>query len=271
MKLLRLSVAALFVLTACVYFITALSGLSRDKTYPVIKTDSDTINVSVSSDESALLEGVSAFDEKDGDISDKVIVESVSRFSERGVAVVTYAVCDGDDHVSSAKRKVIYDDYTPPRFVLKAPLVFDRAESVNILSRIGASDVFDGDISGRVIITYADYNTQISGTYQVKARVSNSFGDTIYTDLPVFIEDKGLSAPQITLRSYLLYVKVGDEVDIEGNLRSAEDNEEEDITDSVTFETDYDKTSPGLYQAHYYAEDSRGRTGHTVLIIISEE
>ena len=67
--------------------------------------------------EERLLEGVTAYDGKDGDLTSKVFVESISNFVEPGVSNVTYVVYDADRHAAKASRKVVYLDYTPPRFV----------------------------------------------------------------------------------------------------------------------------------------------------------
>ena len=55
----------------------------------------------------------------------EVIVESVSRFTDKGVCKVTYAVCDSDNHIAKATRKIIYTDYVSPTFFSYGqPLLF---------------------------------------------------------------------------------------------------------------------------------------------------
>ena len=88
MKILRYSVLALFIITLCAFVWFNIMQLRLDHTYPEIIIENDIIDVSLDADRSELLTGVTAYDEKDGDITDKIIIESISRFTEKGVSVV---------------------------------------------------------------------------------------------------------------------------------------------------------------------------------------
>ncbi|MDD6145516.1 MAG: hypothetical protein PUB43_00525, partial [Oscillospiraceae bacterium] len=119
MRVFRAAVVIIFVLVTAVFSAFYIKEQkSRDDTLPEIKVETDTIEVSVKDGPEILLEGVSAYDGKDGDLTDKVIVESVSKFIEKGVSKVTYAVCDSNNHVTNATRRVVYKDYESPRFNL---------------------------------------------------------------------------------------------------------------------------------------------------------
>lgn len=270
MKLLRICVIAVFLVTLALFGHSVSGQLAADKTVPVITMDSDIIRVSINATDEELLQGVTAYDEKDGDISSRLLVESISRFIEPGVSNITYAVCDNDNHVSSATRRVCYEDYTPPRFTLRGPLVFSQS-SVNILNRIGAVDVFDGDISSKVIITATDYDSQLNGTYQVSAKVSNSLGDTIYLTLPIFIEDIKISAPAILLKNYIVYVKSNETFDIYSNISEVKDERENDLRDRLIIDSNYTPGKAGLYQVHYYVTDDENRQSHSLLLIVAED
>lgn len=54
-----------------------------DSQGPVIHMDRDSIKISVRDDASAILNGVAASDSKDGDVSDTLVVESLSNFIEK--------------------------------------------------------------------------------------------------------------------------------------------------------------------------------------------
>ncbi len=272
MRILRLSVLLLFAVTVILGIATRLFT-KTDATLPSISLDSDTIHVELSDGDSALLSGVSAYDEKDGDLTDRIIVESVSHFVDPGVSIVTYAVCDSDDHVAKISRKVVYDDYTPPRFTLSQSLVFGTSQSVNIPSRLGALDSIDGDIGNRVIITSTDYQTNTEGVFYISARVTNSMGDTASLELPVFIEKKSVSAPIIELEKYLEYVDLGGECDIYANLISAHTPEDDpirrtDLTAAVRIDSDLDTNTAGTYSVHYYVTDIAERTAHEIFTVV---
>ena len=267
MRILRVCVLALFLVVLIMNIVTGLLT-KKDQTLPVVKLDSDLLHVSLSDGGDAFLSGVTAFDEKDGDLTDRVIVESVSRFIDPGVSVVTYAVCDNDNHVAKASRKVVYDDYTPPYFTLSGSLVFGISQTVNIPKFLGASDSIDGDVSDRVIITTSDYQTNTAGVFYISARVTNSKGDTASLELPVFIEEKRVSAPVITLESYLSYVGVGEECDVFDNLVSAAASNGTDLMSAVRIDSDLDTGTAGTYFVHYYVTDFEGRTSHEIFTVV---
>lgn len=270
MKYLRIGVSLMCVLALAVFAVFYVKEQQKDTTYPVITIDGEIVDVSLKMTEEELLKGVTAYDEKDGDISQKLIIESISKFIEEGVCVVTYSVCDDDNHATSATRKIRIIDYTDPVFVIRQSLVFGLGEKINLASYIGAQDCIDGDISDRVIITATDYNTNEEGVFNVSLKATNSMGDSIYMELPVYIEDRSYSAPQIELSDYIVYAKVGEEIDLKEYIISAIDKEDQ-AGMKVLIDTNYKPNVPGVYEAHYETTDSDGKEGHAVLTIIVQE
>ena len=246
------------------------SEVAADKTVPVIRIEGDTLEVSLHTTTQELLAGVTAYDQKDGDISDRVIVESISKFSEIGSCKVFYAVCDSDNHVASASRKIIYKGYTSPRFFMNRSLCFSQMETINVASVLGAVDVLDGDISNNIIITSSDYEYGSLGTYTVKAEVTNSKGDLISLKLPLIVEERHINAPEITLSDYLIYAQRGQGINYLNYFVSATDSYEKDVSDTLYVENDYVMGEPGVYSFHYYVTDSLGRRGHSVLTVVVE-
>lgn len=265
----RLMVIA-FACALCLFAVFYIMELREDKTIPVLKVDSEVLEIALDADEQDMKAGVTAYDEKDGDITSRIMIESVSKFTEKGVAVVTYAVCDDDNHVVTAKRKIKYKDYTPPYFIINKSLTFAVGEEINLSSAIGAYDCIDGDISDRVIITATDYETNKVGVFKISVKVTNSMGDTIYMDLPVYVEQQNIAAPEIKLNDYLVHVKVGEEYDLEQNIASVKDKFGKPMQ-NVIIDTNYDPNKPGKYEAHYYVYDSKNREGHSILTIYVEE
>ena len=271
MRLLRIVIFLLFVAASVLFARDWYTyEIKADKTRPVINIDGDMLEVSISATKEELLQGVTAYDDKDGDLTDRVIVESISKFTETGICKVYYAVCDNDDHVASASRKITYTDYISPRFTLSRSLCFSLLEPIDVASVIGATDVLDGDISSNIIITSTDYEYGVIGKYTVKAEVSNSKGDPITLTFPMIVEDRSLNAPAITLSRYLIYVSKGATVDPMRFFVSALDSYEVDVRDTLTVENDYDPDKEGVYSFHYYVTDALNRTGHSVLLVVVE-
>ncbi len=269
MKVYRIAVISVFVVITAVFGYTYIMNyLTTDTTYPVIYIEDDILEMSVNAQMSDFLKGVTATDGKDGDISDKVIVESVSNFIKPGICKVTYTVCDADNHVATAVRKVKYIDYEPPKYMVNESLCYSVYEAVNLKNAISVSDCFDGDISNSMILTSTDYVSSKEGVFTIDASVTSSKGDTASISLPVVVENRSLSAPQIELSQYLIYIDKGEVTDPAQFIVSAVDYNEDDITEDITIDTNLDVNRDGIYMVHYYAVDDRGERGHSTLIVI---
>ena len=93
MRIMRISVIVLFILTSVAFLgVFTFQKKVEDNTIPVITMEKDFIEVKCNATNEDFLKGISATDEKDGDLTSEVIVESVSRFVEPGVCEVKYAV-----------------------------------------------------------------------------------------------------------------------------------------------------------------------------------
>ena len=211
MKILRIITVMLSLVITCIFILFYIhEQLNTDNTYPVISIEGSMLEVSIHDGNEKLLMGVTAMDEKDGDLTHKVIVESISQFTEDGICTVTYAVADSNKHVTKNTRKICYTDYESPRFTLKAPMVFTVGNSPYIRQSVGASDVIDGDISDKVIIAATDYQSNTTGVFNITLQATNSKGDIIYLTLPIYVEETNLRAPVIELTDYLIYAKKGE-------------------------------------------------------------
>lgn len=282
----RVFVVLFFILSIVIFAgYRAKTALSTDRTIPVIDMDSDSVEVSVEGGDKAILEGVTATDEKDGDITENLFIESRSNFLEKGRCNVTIVVSDKDNHVTKTKREVTYKDYKSPQFSLSQPLKFQTAresrDDLNIASGLSATDVIDGNISNKIKIS-SDYSISgyATGDYPMEFVVTNSMGDTVKLPVVVTIysaaEESGL--PQITLSDYLINKPVGSSLDIaslieqidyhnsiyrrgeDGNFYNGEfDYEGNPImfsSDSIQIEENIDWNTPGVYEVKITVTDA---------------
>lgn len=269
MRILRLVVSLIFVVTTALYaYFLVTEKLKTDETVPVITLKEDVLEVDIDATKDDLLSGVTAFDEKDGDLTDRVIVESVSNFIEPGLCRVTYAVCDSDNHVATSTRKIRYKEYTSPKFSLSEDLCYSLYERLDLSKALSAVDCIEGDISANIVISSEDYTSSIEGVFNIQATVNNSKGDTSTITVPLIIEDRSLSAPTIELKKFLVYSKPGKKIDFEKYIKSAEDSKGNDLTDDISIETNIDIDKEGSYTVHYYVTDSKDVEGHSVLTVI---
>lgn len=273
-KLLQKITLALFVVTLAAFIIfSVIEKITTDTTQPEITVDSEVLEISVKDKESVLLEGVSAEDKKDGDLTDKVIVESVSKFIEPGVCTVTYAVADSDKHVAKQTRTLRYTDYTAPEFYMKRALVYGVGEALDLRGAVGARDCIDGDISDKVTILATDYVENTAGVFTASLSVTNSMGDSIYLDVTVHVEGNETMAPEIQLKKTLIYIKKGEtpvfedylgDVTVNGVLMKPSDIQ-------LLISTNFDPEQTGTYNVHYYISTQDGYEGHSILTVVVEE
>ena len=104
----------------------------EDHDAPVITCQTDLISVSVSDGEEKLLEGVTANDSREGDLTSRVVVQDISEMQEDGTRLYVYLFSRGN--VGYASRKLQYTDYSRPVFQLQRPLMF-RLEVLSMYAR----------------------------------------------------------------------------------------------------------------------------------------
>lgn len=271
MKQLQAATVVLFTVVFCVFAWFYLDEKKhKDTTLPSIQVESGTLKVSIHDGTEKLLRGVTAYDEKDGDITDKILIESVSQFAEDGTCTVTYAVADADDHVAKNTRKIYYTDYTSPRFVLNQALVVPVGTILRVNTLIGAQDCIDGDISDKILLTATNYQASSAGIFYLSLQVSNSKGDLAQLELPIYVEETDARAPVIRLSEYLIYVPKGTMPDFASYIESVT-SDYSTLEEEILISSDYDPEVPGIYQIHYRAWDVQGREEHTVLTVVVEE
>lgn len=271
MKILRRITVILFAVVLLMFIgFSIRERLITDRTYPVITLESETFELSISDSETKLLDGVTAYDGKDGDITDKVFVESVSKFISPGTCIITYAVADDDCHTARVTRTLHYSDYTPPEFYMKRSLVYAVDEDIEIRDAIGARDCIDGDISDRITIVATDYVTNTAGVFTVSMQVTNSMGDIIYLDAPVYVENNNKLAPTIALKQNLIYVERGTTPDFEDYIGDVTVNGKKMENYGVLLSTNFDPEKPGTYSVHFYVSSPDGYEGHSILTAIVE-
>ena len=268
-KFLRLVVSAVFIIVSAVFIYSLVTGnVNTDSTVPEITIIGDVLEVALDSTEEDFLNGVTAYDGKDKDITDKIVVESVSKFTDDGICKVTYAVCDSDNHVAKATRKIKYRNYTSTRFEMTQSTCYSTYENIDVSKAIKVTDCIEGDITRNLIITSKDYTSSQTGVFTIEASVTSSRGDTARLDIPLIIEERSLSAPSIKLSEYLIYTDIGKMPDFDEYVVKVTDAYDREIDVEVKTESNIDIKRAGTYSVHYYATDDDGLQGHTVLTVV---
>lgn len=203
------------VMVLCVGLLVAYLYYSRsisDITAPVITVAQPdmTPQISVEDPQSVLLEGVTARDDRDGDVTASLVVESLGVISREHTVTVTYAAFDQAGNVAKARRTLQYTDYIGPRFSLSAPMIYTFGTQFDVLNQVLVTDPLDGDIRHKVKTMPLDSEAiTAEGIHQVRFRVTNSLGDLEELVLPVEVRYSGSHNAQLHLKDYLIYLKTG--------------------------------------------------------------
>lgn len=286
MKKRTIVLLVLIVLSLAVFFgYRAWDGFRTDSTAPEITVAEQTLQVSVLDPRSMLLQGVTATDSADGDVTASLVVESVQLRDSSGTAEVRIAAFDSAGNVAKATRLIQYTDYESPRFTLSRALVFAQGTSFDVLNYIDVTDALDGDISHRIRATALDEVSIANlGTHDVEFRVTNSLGETVTLVLPVEVYPSSAYSGTVALNSYLVYLDQGDSFRAEDYLVSCTFIGETvslsgGMPDGYVLQTSgkVDTGTPGVYEVSYkvtYARDVGTEThtysGYTKLIAVVE-
>lgn len=156
--------------------------------------------------EAALLRGVTAFDDRDGDVTESVRVSGVFKISGNR-AIVNYAAKDSSNNVGNMKREVVCIDGEvkketetavkaeetqtaaepeetdlPQIVMLQNELTLKVGERFNILRYIeGATDVDGSDLSRKIHVE-GDYDTAQPGVYTLSVYAVGAQGTRSNTE-----------------------------------------------------------------------------------------
>lgn len=255
----------------------------KDTTPPVITVEAQMLEISVKDDQDILMTGITATDNRDGDVTASLLVESVYGITEDHVTTVTYAAFDRAGNVSKIQRKVRYTDYRAPRFELDTSLCFPYNSGFDLLEYVGAQDVIEGDIRRRVRATLVSDTRSINeiGAHVVRMQVTNSLGDTVEIDFPVEVYDPEWYTASVKLDEYLVYLEQGDSFDPEKYLdafvvRGEDTDISYQIPDNILCDINSNVNTrvPGVYRVKYTLTRTINMTtfsGQAVLVVIVQE
>ena len=268
---------------AVFYGYQVLNRISTDTKPPQIRMEEQALQISVTEAKTNLLQGVTAKDEEDGNVTGSLVVESVRLLDHTGRANVTYAAFDKSGNVAKAEREFRYTDYQRPRFSLSEPLVFSQNKNIDLADYVQIQDLLDGDISHRLrAAVLSEQSLNMVGVHDVELTVTNSLGDTVKLVLPVEVYANDNSQAGLTLTEYLVYLPLGANFDAEDYLKGFSYGREQiSLANGVKngmklkLTGEVDTSAAGVYPVSYkltYTEEESDAsyTGYSKLIVVVE-
>ena len=240
---------------AAFYAYKTLDAVRTDNDAPAIYMDAKIPEISVKDPKSALMQGISAEDRTDGDVTASLVVESIELISNDGQIKVKYAAFDKAGNVAKVQREAKYTDYKSPKFSMAKPVFFQYGADFDMLKIMSAEDVIDGDIQHRIRATMLDGGSIAElGIHTVRFQVTNSLGDATTLEIPVEVYDPELYDAALTLKTSLLYLDQGSSFSPEAYLdtytyRGTETNLQRGLPENFSLKTEgkVDTKTPGTY------------------------
>ena len=251
MKNLERVTVIVFVAVLAVFIgVKAYTRMVVDTTPPQISCDTDTIDISVADPESVLLQGVTAKDDRDGDLTGSIMVKGVTNLLSGNTARVSYIVFDSSNNMATCQRTIRYTDYEKPRFALSQPRIYPEGGPVMVLDKLSAADSAGEDISGNISIVSQNIDIYTAGRYFLTAQVSNSQGDIESVTLPVIISSA--KKQLVELKEYLVYIDQGAGFNSGSYVSSVKDSSGAAYdTSHLSVEGQVDTSVPGTYYVSY--------------------
>ncbi|MDY0854774.1 DUF5011 domain-containing protein [Bacillus thuringiensis] len=215
--------------------------------------------------------GVSAYDSKDGDITDKInIVGEVNPF-EPGGYNLDYTVTNSRGFSVIKQVHVWVNRGEKPILRLPYGVSINVGDKFEPMAGVSAIDEKDGDITSKIKVD-GNVDTSKPGTYEVTYTVTNSKGLTIVRKQPVKVkETEGTKneAPVLTV-PFSTTLHVGEEFDPMAGV-SATDKEDGNLTNKVKYNGNADTSKPGKYIVEYWVVDSKGVNATATRSVIVKE
>lgn len=194
---------------------------TQDRQAPVIKVKKADITYQEGQGYGELLKGVSAKDNRDGDVTDNVFVDRVVPIKD-GKAIVYYGVMDKAKNVGTAQRKVNYLEN-------------------------GSSQT---DVASKSENPAPEDANQSQDTAAHQEDTSKENNDLIPTG----------EAPVIALTTDQVTIAAGTEFDLMSVVKGVADNSDDAdaLSTRISVDGEYDVNTPGSYTLQYYVIDSDG-------------
>ena len=242
---------------------------------PVIHATDKTITVGDTFDP---MDGVTATDEEDGNLTSKIEVKKNDvDTTTPGKYEVTYKVTDNQ---GASFTKSITVTVNPKMEVLNAVPTIDAADKTitvgdtfDPMDGVTATDAEDGNLTAKIIVEKNDVDTTKAGKYEVTYKVTDSDGATRTKTITVTVNPKmeGLNeAPTIDAADKT--ITVGDTFDPKAGV-TAKDAEDGDLTDKIeVVKNTVDTKKAGKYEVTYKVTDSDGATRtKTIKVTVKEK
>lgn len=216
--------------------------IGKDRNGPEITVLQEELTYVAGSDTSALLNGVTAVDDRDGDVTSTVMVESIIPNEDQTGASVIYVAKDSKNNVTKAARLISY----------AADAGQAAAQEAEAAAQQAAQEVAAAD---QTVASGEDAQTADDGAAQNEAAIAA---------LPA-------ESPRFYLTQYSVEVERGAELNRLGYVQDITDDKDsrDELYQGIQISGEVDTNTPGEYMLEYYVVDSDGNTSNTAQLKVT--
>ena len=242
--------AGLIVLWLALFAGTAAVMVTSDRKGPEIAVPSGAdVTYEEGSDTALLLEGVTATDDRDGDVTDSVVIENIFPNDDRTGASVIYAAKDSHNNVTKGTRRVNYKAAGDAA----APEENTEAEGSD------AAPAENAEAEGSDAAPAAE-----------EAQQNDTEGVKNETNAKMEIEALPSESPRMYLNTYETTVKAGSELDKISYIKEITDDadSQETLFTEIQVDGEVDTATPGDYTLTYHVTDSNGNQSNMAVLTV---
>lgn len=228
-------VAGMIILCVALGAGTAAVAVSSDRKGPEIEVPSGAdVTYEEGSDTAFLLDGVTAVDDRDGDVTSSLVIENIFLSDDHTSASVIYAAKDSHNNVTKVTRRVNY----------KAS-AGDAAEA-------GGSDAGAPETAAE------------------EPKQNDTEGVKNETNAQMEIDALPAEAPKLYLNTYEVTVEAGTELDQFSYIKEITDDadSQETLFGEIQIDGDVDTAAAGDYTLTYHVTDSDGNQSNAAVLTV---
>lgn len=238
MEIIKKNIVTTLLIALLAFFtvVVVIMQLSKDEVGPTINFNEDIVFTSIPSSNIDYLQGVTAYDKKDGDVTDTLNIESVVEIDKNLKVRVIYVASDNSNNITKKIRFISIDSG-----VTQEPSS-DEEETP----------------------TEEETTDNIEETTKGEEETTS---DNI--DIPVVQTEK----PVLTLTTNELKIKLNEEVNLLSYVKDITDDKDtrEELFKRISIVGEYNSQVVGNYEIKYFAMDSDGNASDLVVFNLAVE
>ena len=256
--------AVILTIILCVGAI-AFIKFTSDNQAPVINYSGDVLNVTCSV-EQEVMRGVSASDNEDGDISDKIFIENASINFLNQTNIITYVAIDAAGNVGKLTREIIMSSDLNKVIEIIKPLDI----TVNSMEEFIGTDYFRvvdkcGNDSTQLMLVSGEVDTNVIGEYPVTIKIDGK--EEIYV---INVVEKFIAPPTISLKEDKIEVELNENIDYMSYIDTLLDEVDDlkTLSKRVVITGQADTTISGSYVVEYSVSNTSSKIATASLEVI---